>query len=110
VRLRLRILSEARKLTKPFSRHIQIDDPALTFFCDENFVQKQKEERTDAESLLDLGIRVHNDFLRSLPSDLRIGVHLCRGNMPGSCAVDPHCLPFVLIHDTRRNIRGYRRL
>lgn len=62
---------------------IQIVDPNLTFFCDEAFISAQKFEGTDTEALLELYIKSHNDVLKDLPSDLTIGVHLCRGNLPG---------------------------
>ena len=28
-------------------------------------------------------MKSHNDVLRDLPADLKVGVHLCRGNFPG---------------------------
>lgn len=40
------------------------------------------------EALLDLYIRSHNDVLIDLRADLRIGLHLCRGNFPGGVFLD----------------------
>ena len=37
----------------------------------------------DLDALLDLQIKAHNAVLKDLPSDLRVGIHLCRGNFPG---------------------------
>lgn len=73
----------ARSLLKVLRRLIQIDDPNLSFFCDEAFVSAQRAEGTDTEALLDLYVKSHNDVLKALPADLTIGVHLCRGNFPG---------------------------
>lgn len=63
-------------------RFVQIDDPNMTFFCDPGFIEHQEAEGVDLDALLDLHIKAHNDVLADLPSDLRIGVHLCRGNFP----------------------------
>ena len=64
------------------SHFIQIDDPNLTFFCDPDFIKAQQSEGVDLDALLDLHIKCHNDVLADLPSDLNIGIHLCRGNFP----------------------------
>lgn len=63
-------------------RLIQIDDPNLSFFCDEAFISAQQAEGTDTNALLDLYVKSHNDVLNDLPQDLIVGVHLCRGNFP----------------------------
>lgn len=63
-------------------RLVQIDDPNLSFFCDEGFISAQEAEGTDTEALLDSYVKSHNDVLSNLPSDLVIGIHLCRGNFP----------------------------
>lgn len=68
----------------PTRRFIQIDDPNMTFFCDPDFIKQQESEGVDLDALLDLHIKSHNNVLIDLPSDLRIGVHLCRGNFPNS--------------------------
>ncbi|KAK7917507.1 5-methyltetrahydropteroyltriglutamate-homocysteine methyltransferase [Apiospora marii] len=65
-------------------RHVQIDDPHLTYFCSPQFVAGCAKDGTDTEALLDLYIRAHNRLLRDVPADLHMGVHLCRGNMSGS--------------------------
>ena len=68
-----------RTVAKQHSRFIQIDDPNLTFFCDEAFTEEQAKEGVDLDALLDPHIKSHNDVLKDLPADLKIGVHLCRG-------------------------------
>lgn len=65
-----------------FRRLIQIDDPNLTYFCDEGFLSAQMTLGTDTEALLNLYVKSHNDLLKDLPRDLVVGVHLCRGNFP----------------------------
>ncbi|KXT13412.1 hypothetical protein AC579_9901 [Pseudocercospora musae] len=65
-------------------RNIQIDDPHLTYFCSSQFLQGCAKDGTDTDELLDLYLESHNLFLGKLPKDLRMGMHLCRGNMSGS--------------------------
>ncbi|KAK8103015.1 methionine synthase- vitamin-B12 independent [Apiospora sp. TS-2023a] len=76
--------SELQTLYDHGLRNIQIDDPHLTYFCSPQFVAGCAQDGTDANALLDLYIRTHNRLLRDIPSDLHVGVHLCRGNMAGS--------------------------
>lgn len=38
----------------------------------------------DSDALLDSYIKLYNDCLSGRPSDLHVGVHLCRGNFVGS--------------------------
>lgn len=63
-------------------RVIQVDDPNLSFFCDEAWIQTCKSEGVDLERLLELYVKSHNDAVKDLPSDLHIGLHVCRGNFP----------------------------
>lgn len=65
-------------------RFLQIDDPNMSFFCDEEWVAYSQSIGQDLESLHDQHIKVHNELLAQLPKDLRVGVHLCRGNLPKS--------------------------
>lgn len=63
-------------------RVIQVDDPNLSFFCDETWIQTCKSEGVDLERLLELYVKSHNDGIKDLPSDLHVGLHICRGNFP----------------------------
>ena len=66
-------------VTDENSRFVQIDDPNTTLFCDEGFIKHQVAEGVDMDALLDLHIKSHNDAIVDLPSDLKVGIHLCRG-------------------------------
>lgn len=70
-------------------RFIQIDDPHLTYFCDANFLAGCAKDGTNTDELLDLYIKIYSWIFEPLKSgskyaDLRVGMHLCRGNMVGS--------------------------
>lgn len=43
-----------------------------------------KNDGEDSEALFDSYIKLYNDCLATRPSDLHVGVHLCRGNFVGS--------------------------
>ena len=58
-------------------RNIQVDDPNLTFLCDEGYLRALKEAEVDARKLLKTYVGVHNACL----TDLHIGTHLCRGTL-----------------------------
>ncbi|KAF6805655.1 hypothetical protein CMUS01_14568 [Colletotrichum musicola] len=75
--------AELKALYDAGLRSIQIDDPNLTFFIMEAFREGLRGDGIEPDSLLDLYIWAHNEVLRGLPADLHVGVHLCRGNMPG---------------------------
>ncbi|KIW82974.1 hypothetical protein Z517_02217 [Fonsecaea pedrosoi CBS 271.37] len=63
-------------------RVVQVDDPNLSFFCDEEWIRTCQDEGVDLGRLLELYVRSHNDAITDLPSDLHVGVHICRGNFP----------------------------
>ncbi|PVH68471.1 UROD/MetE-like protein [Cadophora sp. DSE1049] len=70
--------AEMEILYKNGCRNLQIDDPYLTF------LSGFRADREDPDSLLDRYINLYNDILAGRPSDLHVGVHLCRGNFIGS--------------------------
>ncbi|KAF2763201.1 UROD/MetE-like protein [Pseudovirgaria hyperparasitica] len=74
---------EIRVLYDAGLRHLQIDDPQLTFFVDEGLRGAMESDGFDAEGLLGLYVWAANEYLRDLPADLHVGMHLCRGNTPG---------------------------
>ena len=70
-------------------RNVQIDDPHLTYFCDEGFLDGCRKDGTDTGELLDLYIQVYSWIMKPISEsekykDLHVGMHLCRGNMSGS--------------------------
>ena len=63
--------------------YIQIDETAFAKFGDPD-VQAQLKERGDGWSaLIDKYVAVTNGVLKNAPPEMRIGMHLCRGNRGG---------------------------
>ena len=63
-------------------RVVQVDDPNLSYFCDEEWLATCAKENVDLDRLLELYIQSHNDAIKDLPPDLTVGIHICRGNFP----------------------------
>ncbi|KAI5856201.1 5-methyltetrahydropteroyltriglutamate-homocysteine methyltransferase [Durotheca rogersii] len=61
-------------------RNVTIDDPNLAYFCDEKMIAGFKADGEDADALLDSYIKLYNDCVKARPSDMHLGIHLCRGN------------------------------
>ncbi|KAL3422813.1 hypothetical protein PVAG01_04560 [Phlyctema vagabunda] len=61
-------------------RNIQIDDPNLAYFCSEKMLQGFKDDKESSDDLFKSYIKLYNDCLSERPSDLHVGIHLCRGN------------------------------
>ncbi|KAI1501319.1 5-methyltetrahydropteroyltriglutamate-homocysteine methyltransferase [Biscogniauxia marginata] len=61
-------------------RNVTIDDPNLAYFCAEKMIAGFKEDGEDPEALLDAYVKLYNDCVTSRPSDMHLGIHLCRGN------------------------------
>lgn len=61
---------------------MQVDDPNLAYFCDEKMLAGWKADKLNKHSpdqQLDAYIRFYNECFKR-PSDMHLGVHLCRGN------------------------------
>jgi 5-methyltetrahydropteroyltriglutamate--homocysteine methyltransferase len=64
-------------------RYVQIDETAFAKFGDPDVQASLAARGDDWSELLDTYIAVTNRVLRDGPPDLRIGMHLCRGNRGG---------------------------
>ncbi|KAF3031915.1 hypothetical protein E8E11_001022 [Didymella keratinophila] len=74
-------------LYKAGLRNVQFDDPNLAYFCSEKMLSGWKEDKNNtvsADELFDIYIQLYNDCISKVPSDMHIGVHLCRGNFVNS--------------------------
>ncbi|KAJ4329953.1 hypothetical protein N0V87_010428 [Didymella glomerata] len=60
--------------------YVQIDDPDLTYFCDESFLSALREDGIDPDVLLSTYLQAHSNAIKDRPKGLVMGIHLCRGN------------------------------
>ncbi|KAF2433847.1 UROD/MetE-like protein [Tothia fuscella] len=73
-------------LYKSGLRNVQFDDPGMAYFCSSKFRQGWEEDKDNIgtiDDLLDAYIKLYNDSISRLPSDMHTGIHLCRGNFIG---------------------------
>ncbi|GJN93556.1 hypothetical protein Rhopal_006613-T1 [Rhodotorula paludigena] len=61
-------------------RNVQFDDPILAYFCAQSMLDGMTAEGIEPSKVLDQYIQLYNDCVRDAPSDMVIGLHLCRGN------------------------------
>ncbi len=78
-------LGEAyRKVVRAFAdagcRYLQLDEVFIAMLCDAKYRQKMKERGDDPEKLGALYADLINTAMSDVPSDMRITMHLCRGN------------------------------
>ncbi len=74
--------SELRSLAAAGCRYIQIDETAFAKFGDADVQASLRARGDDPDALIDKYINISNRVLADL-SDIRIGMHLCRGNRAG---------------------------
>jgi 5-methyltetrahydropteroyltriglutamate--homocysteine methyltransferase len=72
---------EIKELYAAGCRYLQLDEVPLALLCDTNIRALAKSEGDDPDKLVALYIDVLNRAVAGRPSDLTIGMHLCRGNM-----------------------------
>lgn len=73
--------AELKSLYDAGCRNVQVDDPNMTFFVMNTFLEGCRVDGVDPDVLLEQYVRVHNACIANLPADMHIGIHLCRGNM-----------------------------
>src|SRR3954470_4673408 len=74
---------EIAELAAAGCRYVQIDEVAVAILCDPAARDKVKAAGDDPERLVDLYIEAINQALVHRPREMKIGVHVCRGNYKG---------------------------
>ena len=71
---------EFQDLAKAGCKYIQIDDTNFTYLCDPKIRHAVEEMGENPDELTDTYIKLVNDSIRDLPSDVTVAFHMCRGN------------------------------
>ncbi len=74
---------EIAALAKAGCRYVQLDEVAIALLCDPAIREKVKANGSDPDRLVDLYVEAINQAVATRPSDMVIGVHMCRGNFKG---------------------------
>ena len=106
---------EINALAAAGCRYIQLDEVAVAMLCDPAIRETVKAAGQDPDALVDTYVGAINESVRDAPSDMLIGIHMCRGNFKGhylskggylSVAEryfqSTNCTHFLLEYDTDR--------
>ena len=61
-------------------RYLQMDDIFFAYLCDPKIREEKKLEGTDPDWLIDRYAWMMSEAIKDRPSDMLIGMHMCRGN------------------------------
>lgn len=75
---------EIAELEAAGCRHIQIDDPIMSYFVDPKLQQGVSDMGVEPRELLATYVRVTNEAIAERKPETAIGFHICRGNARGS--------------------------
>jgi 5-methyltetrahydropteroyltriglutamate--homocysteine methyltransferase len=64
-------------------RYVQLDEVAIAMLCDPLLRERIKAQGEDADTLVAIYIDAINRALAKRPTDMVIGIHICRGNFRG---------------------------
>jgi 5-methyltetrahydropteroyltriglutamate--homocysteine methyltransferase len=74
---------EIADLAKAGCRYVQLDEVAVAMLCDPAIRAKVEAAGQHPDALVDLYIEAINSAVAGAPADMRIGIHMCRGNFRG---------------------------
>ena len=74
---------EIAELAKAGCRYVQLDEVAVALLCDSTIRDDVKRSGSDPDALVDLYIASINQAVAKCPTDVTVGVHMCRGNFKG---------------------------
>lgn len=74
---------EIAELAAVGCRYVQLDEVAVAILCDPAAREKVKAQGEDPDRLVDLYIDAINHAVKNAPPQVRLGVHVCRGNYKG---------------------------
>lgn len=69
-------------------RYLQMDDIFFAYLCDPKHRAAKAEEGIDPDWLIGAYARTMNEAIRNRPADMKIGMHLCRGNFRSTHAAE----------------------
>jgi 5-methyltetrahydropteroyltriglutamate--homocysteine methyltransferase len=75
--------AEIADLVARGATYLQLDEVPLAMLCDPLVRDQARAQGEDPEALIETYIDVLNRALEDRPADMRVGIHLCRGNFRG---------------------------
>lgn len=98
---------EIDSLYKAGARYIQMDDTNLAYLCDPQMREGARERGEDPDALPRAYAELINKVVDNRPDDLRITMHLCRGNFRSAWVAEGGYEPVAEVLFNEINIDGY---
>jgi 5-methyltetrahydropteroyltriglutamate--homocysteine methyltransferase len=87
--------------------YVQIDDTALPCNCDIHAREDVKKRGEDPEKLTKKYVELLNAALGARPPNMRVGVHLCRGNLKGAWMAEGGYEPIAEVFFNESNVDAF---
>lgn len=98
---------EIQSLYQAGCRYIQLDDTNLAYLCDPKMREGARERGEDPDALPHAYAELINKALDGRPDDLRICIHLCRGNFRSTWVAEGGYEPVAEVLFNELNVDAY---
>ncbi len=87
--------------------YLQLDDTNLAYLCDPQHRKAAKERGEDPDALPRMYAQWINECIKTRPANMRVSVHLCRGNFKSSWAAEGGYEPVAEVLFNELDVDGY---
>lgn len=98
---------EMQSLYNAGCRYLQLDDTNLAYLCDPKLREGARERGDDPDALPRAYAELINKVIDDRPDDLRIGIHLCRGNFRSAWVAEGSYEPVAEVLFNELNVDAY---
>src|SRR5262245_11716285 len=99
--------AELASLADAGCRYVQLDDTNLAYLCDEKMREGARSRGDDPNELPRRYARLINAAIAERPADMRICIHLCRGNFKSAWEAEGGYEPVAEVLFNDLNVDGY---
>jgi 5-methyltetrahydropteroyltriglutamate--homocysteine methyltransferase len=98
---------EVEDLGKAGCKYLQLDDTFLAFLCDEKIGAAFGRSNEDTQKMARISAKLINDSIKNRPKDMKVCIHLCRGNYQSSWLSEGGYEPVAEILLSEIGVDGY---
>lgn len=98
---------EIRELADAGCRYLQLDDTNLAYLCDPHMREGARQRGDDPDELPRRYARLINAAISGRPTDMRVCIHLCRGNFQSAWAAEGGYEPVAEVLFNELKVDGY---
>lgn len=98
---------EIQSLYNAGCRYLQLDDTNLAYLCDPQMREGARERGDDPDALPHAYAELINKVIDNRPDDLRVGIHLCRGNFRSAWVAEGGYEPVAEVLFNELNVDAY---